>query len=64
MKALLIIWIGWGQTQVLAIDHFDSIDECLSASAAFRKYNDRLEASCLPYGQDPRFSAPPVPQSK
>ena len=31
---VLIIWIGAGNSQTLAIDHFDTEAECLAAKAA------------------------------
>lgn len=55
MKAILLIWIGFGGSQTLGVDHFDTIVECHAAAAALKAHDRRLESECLPYEADARF---------
>lgn len=49
MKALLIIWIGWGHAQTLAIDHFDTMEECQAVVKVMANKSEELVGECLPY---------------
>lgn len=51
-KAVLIIWIGIGQSQVLDITPFDSIAECEAARSAIEVHHKRLDGVCVPYETD------------
>jgi hypothetical protein len=48
MKYVLLIWIGFGANQTMAIDHFDTLEECSSVVSALLT-SKRLSAECLPY---------------
>lgn len=49
MSAILLIWIGLGSSQTMAVDHFKTMDECHAAAAALRSHDRRLKARCIPY---------------
>lgn len=49
-KAILIVWIGFSQTQTLTLEAFDTMEECLSAKEAIRAFHRRLDGDCIPYG--------------
>lgn len=56
MSAILVIWIGFGQAQTMAVTRFPSIDECVAAKVAIEAaYNggmfstiDPDDVRCLP----------------
>lgn len=45
---VLLLWIGFVQTQALAVDHYPTMAECQRAAAALVAYDSRLDAKCLP----------------
>lgn len=52
-KALLIIWIGFADTQAISIVRFDTMSECRAALAALGEYSFRTgegrSNTCIPY---------------
>ena len=50
-KFVLIVWLGYGRSSVLAIDHFDTLAECEAAKAAIYDVTDRDKEYhiCKPY---------------
>jgi hypothetical protein len=48
-KAVLIIWIGLGQSQTLTTEKFDSMEECKAAREAIIHFHGRLEGDCVAY---------------
>jgi hypothetical protein len=63
MKAILLIWIGYGNTQVLSTDRFETMEECHAAAAALAQHDQRLAAKCIPYSTE-THPAPLVPRSR
>jgi hypothetical protein len=48
MKALLVVWIGLGNTQVLDITPFETMAECTAAQDELQDYSTRLDGDCVP----------------
>lgn len=49
-KALLLIWIGLGQTQTMSMTVMGSMAECQAAKAALADHKTRLNSAvCIEY---------------
>lgn len=50
-KFVLIVWFGYAETSVFAIDHFETLAECEAAKASIFEVTDRYENYhiCKPY---------------
>jgi hypothetical protein len=54
-KAIMIIWIGAGNTQTMAVSDFESLADCEAAKAALIQSHDGWferdlkNARCVPY---------------
>lgn len=53
MKALLLIWVGIFDNQVMSITQFDTIGECEAAKAAIIAHEDAPNSGvhCIPYAE-------------
>ncbi len=56
-KAILLLWIGFGNSEVLDVERYDSMVECRAVAEALRKHHHRLDGECIPYRFDEKRSA-------